>query len=67
MNHDADITSRGYVRPAMWALLLISIPANIVFSVTNHILIQAVFGVLALGSATVLIVRRRAGGAHPPS
>jgi hypothetical protein len=54
-------TSRGFVRPLLWLLLVISATANVVMSVSNMVVVSIPLGLITLSLGTALVVSHYRG------
>jgi hypothetical protein len=54
-------TSRGYLRPLLWLLLVISATCNVVTSASHLVVVSIGFGVLTLSFGTALAMHHYRG------
>jgi hypothetical protein len=54
-------TSRGFARPLLWLLLVISATGNVVMSVSNMLVVSIPLGLITLSLGTALVVSHYRG------
>jgi hypothetical protein len=55
-NSHAAPASRGFARPVLWLLLMISATCNVVTSVSHMVVVSIVFGVITLSLGAALVM-----------
>ncbi|GAB2959884.1 hypothetical protein LWP59_06035 [Amycolatopsis acidiphila] len=53
--------SRGFARPVLWLLLVVSATCNVVASVSNLVVVSVVFGVITLSLGAALVMHHYRG------